>query len=141
MSKSRIRYKGKRPKDIESALKRAVGIAFFEVVPELDREFTVQIQSNVWPWPGKTKRKNGREAGEIRDIVDLGDLKRSQENRRIDNFTWRWTWNVDYSKVVHHGAVLKQGGNYPARPWTKTALRELNPDKILSDIIRRELDG
>ena len=137
----KFKRKGKQPKDLESAIKRAAGIALSEVVPVLDRQFTVELQSNVWPWPGKTKRRNGGEAGEIRDIVDLGDLKRSQQNRKINNFTWRWTWDVDYSKVVHNGAVLKQGGNYPARPWTKTALREVNPDKILSDIIRRELDG
>tara|TARA_R100001510_G_scaffold20783_1_gene18187 strand:- start:4268 stop:4693 length:426 start_codon:yes stop_codon:yes gene_type:complete len=141
VSKTKSKLTGKNPKDIAPDLKKALDIAFKEVVPVLDREFTVEIQSNVWPWPGKTKRKNGREAGQIRNIVDLGDLKRSQENRRIDNFTWRWTWNVDYSKVVHNGAVLKQGGNYPARPWTKVVEREMQPGKILSDIIRRELDG
>ena len=137
----KFKRKGKQPKDLESAIKRAAGIALSEVVPVLDRQFTVELQSNVWPWPGKTKRRNGGEAGEIRDIVDLGNLKRSQQNQKIDNYTWQWIWNVDYSAVVHNGANLKQGGNYPARPWTKTAFREVNPDKILSDIIRRELDG
>ena len=141
MSKTKSKLTGKNPKDISPDLKRALAVAFKEVVPVLDREFTVQIQSNQWPWPGKTKRKNGREAGQIRDIVDLGDLKRSQQNRKINNFTWRWTWDVDYSAVVHNGAVLKQGGIYPPRPWTKTAEKVVNPDKILSDIIRRELDG
>lgn len=75
---SKIKYSGKQPKDVEAALKRAAGIALQEVVPELDREFTVQIQSVIWGWPKTTIRKNKREAGKVRDIVDLGDLKRSQ---------------------------------------------------------------
>ena len=138
---SKIKYSGKQPKDIESALKRAAGIALQEVVPELDREFTVQIQSVVWGWPKKTLRKNGREAGKIRDIVDLGDLQRSQQNQKIGNYTWQWTWNVDYSATVHNGAVLKNGGNYPARPWTTHAVRVVDPQKSISDTLRRELNG
>ena len=139
---SKIKYSGKQPKDIESALKRAAGIALQEVVPELDREFTVQIQSVVWGWPKKTLRKNKREAGKIRDIVDLGDLQRSQQNQKIGNYTWQWTWNVDYSAIVHDGGVLKDGRTkYPDRKWTKSAERVVDPQKSISDTLRRELNG
>ena len=138
---SKFRRKGKQPKDLASAFKRAAGIALYELVPKLDRQFTEEIQTVEWGWPGVTKRKNGETVYSPRDIVDLGDLMRSQRNQKIDNFTWRWTWDVEYSSVVHNGAVLKQGGNYPARPWTKTAIRVIDPDKIISDTLRRELDG
>ena len=138
---SKIKYSGKQPKDVESALKKAAGIALQEVVPELDREFTVQIQSVVWGWPKDTLRKNGTTAKKIRDIVDLGDLKRSQQNQKIGNYTWQWTWNVDYSATVHNGAALKNGGNYPARPWTTQAVRVVDPQKSISDTLRRELNG
>ena len=137
----KVRFKGKQPKDFESAMKRLAGKTFYELVPELDRQFTEEIQTVEWGWPGETKRKNGKTVSSPRDIVDTGDLMRSQQNRKIDNFTWRWTWDVEYSSVVHNGAVLKRGGNYPARPWTKTALRVVKPDDFLSDIIRRELNG
>tara|TARA_B100001057_G_scaffold322397_1_gene322629 strand:+ start:414 stop:836 length:423 start_codon:yes stop_codon:yes gene_type:complete len=137
----RIRFKGKQPKDFPSLMKRAAGIALYEVVPVLDRQFTVEIQTVQWQWPRKTKRENGQTVSSPRDIVDTGDLMRSQQNQKIDNFTWRWTWDVEYSKIVHNGAVLKQGGNYPARPWTKTAERVVKPRDLLDDIIRRELNG
>ena len=135
------RFKGKQPKDLESMMKMISGKTFSELVPELDRQFTEEIQTVEWEWPRKTKRKNGTTVNTPRDIVDTGDLMRSQQNQKIDNFTWRWVWDVQYSSVVHNGAVLKGGGNYPARPWTKTALRVVKPDDFLSDIIRRELNG
>ena len=138
---SKFRRKGKQPKDLASAFKRAAGIALYELAPKLDRQFTEEIQTVEWDWPRETHRKNGKTVYSPRDIVDLGDLMRSQRNQKIDNFTWRWTWDVEYSSVVHNGAVLKQGGNYPARPWTKTAERALDPDKIISDTLRRELNG
>ena len=137
----KYRTKGKQPKDLESAMKRAAGIALFKLVPILDRQFTEEIQTVQWGWPGTTKRKNGQTVSTPRDIIDTGDLMRSQKNQKINNFTWRWTWDVNYSKVVHNGAVFKTGLNYPARPWTKTAERAVKPNEFLNDIIRRELDG
>ena len=137
----KYRRKGKQPKDLESAMKRAAGLALKEIVPVLDRQFTEEIQTVEWGWPGTTKRKNGNTVSSPRDIIDTGDLMRSQQNQKIANFTWRWTWDVEYSSIVHNGAVLKGGGNYPARPWTQTALRVVKPDDFLSDIIRRELNG
>ena len=135
------RFKGKQPKDLESMMKMISGKTFSELVPELDRQFTEEIQTVKWEWPRQTERENGTTVNTPRDIVDTGDLMRSQQNRKINNFTWRWVWDVEYSSVVHNGAVFKGGGNYPARPWTKTALRVVKPDDFLSDIIRRELNG
>lgn len=137
----KVRFKGKQPKDLESAMKRAAGLALKAIVPVLDRQFTEEIQTVEWGWPGETKRKNGSTVNSPRDIIDTGDLMRSQQNQKINNFTWRFTWDVEYSTLVHNGAVLKNGGNYPARPWTQTAVRVIKPDDFLSDIIRRELNG
>ena len=138
---TKYKYVGKQPKDLPEDIRRAAKKALDTVAPEMDREFTVQIQSQIWGWPRRTKRKNGSTAGVIRDIVDLGDLLRSQTDSRIKEFTHRFVWDVQYSSVVHNGANLKQGGNYPGRPWTQTAERVVNPQKRLSDIMRRELDG
>ncbi len=135
------RFKGKQPKEVLAAARKIQEKVFKEAVPVLDRQFTEEIQSVQWSWPRETKRKNGRTVNTPRDIVDTGDLMRSQQNRKLNNFTWRWVWDVEYSSVVHNGAVLKRGGNYPARPWTKTAERVVKLDDFLSDIIRRELNG
>ena len=138
---TKYKYVGKQPKDLANDIRRAADKALDAVVPLMDREFTVQIQSKEWGWPRETKRKNGSTAGTIRDIVDTGDLMRSQKDSRIKDTVHRFIWDIEYSSVVHNGANLKQGGNYPGRPWTQTAEREVNPQKRLSDIISRELDG
>ena len=41
----KVRFKGKQPKDVTSALKKASRKALKEVVPELDRQFTEEIQT------------------------------------------------------------------------------------------------
>lgn len=137
----KARFKGKQPKDLPPVMKRAVGNALDEVVPVLDRQFTEEIQTVKWGWPNITQRKNGNEANYVRDIVDLGDLKRSQQNRRINDYHHRWVWDVEYSSVVHNGATLKGGGKILDRPWTKTAEQVIKPGDFVSDIIRRELNG
>lgn len=137
----KVRFKGKQPKDVTSALQKASRKALKEVVPELDRQFTEEIQTVKWGWPRETDRKNGSTVTSPRDIVDMGDLMRSQQNRKINDFHHRWVWDVEYSSVVHDGATLKGGGQMPARPWTKTAERVVKPGEFVSDIIRRELNG
>ena len=137
----KLDFKGVQPQDLERRLKSGIRKAFAEVVPDLDREFTVKIQAPEYSWPRVTLRKNKTEAGKVRDIVDLGDLMRSQQNQKINNFTWQWKWTADYAAVVHNGATMKSGSKYPARPWTKRAELSIDPAKIISDTIRRELDG
>ena len=44
-----------QPKDLSSAMKRAAGLALKEIVPVLDRQFTEEIQTVEWGWPGTTK--------------------------------------------------------------------------------------
>ena len=139
--KVKLDFKGVQPQDLERRLKSGIRKAFDEVVPDLDREFTVKIQAPEYFWPRQTKRKNGSTAYQVRNIVDLGDLMRSQQNQKINNYTWEWRWTVDYSAVVHNGATMKSGSKYPPRPWTKRAALSIAPAKIISDTIRRELDG
>ncbi len=137
----KLDFKGVQPQDLERHLKNGIRKAFDEVVPELDREFTVKIQAPEYFWPRQTKRKNGSTAYQVRNIVDLGDLMRSQQNQKINNFTWQWRWTADYAAVVHNGPALKNKASYPPRPWTKRAELSVDPAKIISDTIRRELDG
>ena len=139
--KVKLDFKGVQPQDLERRLKKGIRNAFDEVVLDLDREFTVKIQAPEYSWPRETWRKNKTLAKTVRNIVDLGDLMRSQQNQKINNYTWQWKWTVDYAAVVHNGPKLKSKESYPPRPWTKRAELSIDPAKIISDTIRRELDG
>ena len=88
--KVKLDFKGVQPQDLERRLKSGIRKAFDEVVPDLDREFTVKIQAPEYFWPRQTKRKNGSTAYQVRNIVDLGDLRRSQQNQKINNYTWEY---------------------------------------------------
>ena len=132
---------GLQPDQLLRKFDNAVQEALVKSANQLDSQFTKEIDSKKWDWPNKTKRKNGQTVSAPRDIVDLGNLRRSQTRQQTDKYSIEWIWNVDYSVVVHNGARLKGGGTYKARPWTKTAEQEVKPLGYFADILRRELDG
>ena len=132
---------GLQPDQLLRKFDRAVQNALVRSANQLDSQFTKEIDSQKWDWPNETKRKNGQTVSAPRDIVDLGNLKRSQTRQQTGKYSIEWIWNVDYSAVVHNGARLKGGGTYKARPWTKTAEEEVKPLGYFADILRRELDG
>ena len=137
---------GMQPRDLLREFPGATKRALTAAADRLDNEFTTQITSVKWPWQSAggaevTKRKNGNEVREPRNIVDLGNLRKSQTRNQKGRYEVEWTWNVDYSAIVHDGGSLKSGGNYPARKWTKTAEEEVKPLEYFADILRRELDG
>ena len=137
----RIKTSGLQPNQLPAVVNKALAKGLDDLIPELDTQFTREIQSTKWGWPNITQRKNGREANYVRDIVDMGDLMRSQQNQRKSQFSVTWSWEVNYSAVVHNGANLKGGGVYLDRPWTTTAANIINPEKSISDTLRRELNG
>ena len=51
------------------------------------RDFAAQCQATfddeVWSWPATTRRRSGEVAGKTRDLVDTGELKRSQQSPAI----------------------------------------------------------
>ena len=132
---------GLQPDQLLRKFDNAVQEALVKSANQLDSQFTKEIESVKWDWPNKTKRKNGQPVSAPRDIVDLGNLKRSQTRQQTGKYSIEWIWNVDYSVVVHNGARLKGGGTYKKRPWTKTAEQEVKPLGYFADILRRELDG
>lgn len=139
--------KGVQPRDIARKFPRAVQKALEETVNKLEDQFKKEIKSSTWQWYSlggakKTLRKNGREVGEPRDIVDLGNLFDSQsEPQQTSKYSFLIKWEVNYSAIVHDGGALKNGRPYPARPWTKTAEDKVQPLGYFADILRRELDG
>ena len=129
------------PHQLLREFRKAVPVALNDVADKLNDEFQAQIEQVKWTWPNKTKRKNGATVESPRDIVDLGNLRSSQTRENIGPLQVEWTWRTDYSAVVHEGPKLKNGGELPARPWTKDAEEEVKPLKHFADRLRRELDG
>ena len=110
---------------------RAVAAATQALVNRLSAEYTNEISSEKWNWVD----------GQKRDIVDTGRLRSSQTVRRLSDTEYEFSWPVEYAAQVHEGAKLKGGGEWPARPWTRTALENVDAKSYFEDILRRELNG
>ena len=138
---------GLQPSQLRGLFDRASQRALAAAANRLDNEFTTQLTTVKWPWASKggaqiTYRKNKTEAKEPRNIVDLGNLRKSQSRRQAGKYKYEWIWDVDYSAIVHDGGVLKDGRTkYPDRPWTKSAEEEVKPLEYFTDILERELNG
>jgi len=120
------------PKKLDtSAFDKAVAKATQALVNRLSAEYTSEISSNKWDWVD----------GRTRDIVDTGRLRASQTVRRVSDTSFEFSWPVEYAAEVHEGAKLKNGGEWPARPWTRTALENVDAKSYFETILRRELSG
>lgn len=121
----------KQQKVDTKVLDRAITAATQELINRLSAEYTSEISADKWKWND----------GSLRDIVDTGRLRASQTVQKAGNNRYQFSWPVEYALQVHEGTKLKGGGEWPARPWTKTALENVDPKKFFETILRRELNG
>lgn len=120
------------PRKIDtSIIERAVAKATQALTNRMSAEYTSEISSSKWEWVD----------GQMRDIVDTGRLRASQTVRQVSPTQYEVSWPVEYATQVHEGAKLKGGGEWPARPWTETALENVNAKSFFESILRRELNG
>ena len=120
------------PKKLDtSVFSKAVAKATQELVNRLSAEYTSEISSDKWDWVD----------GQTRDIVDTGRLRASQTVRQVSDTEFEFSWPVEYAAQVHEGTKLKGGGEWPARPWTRTALENVDAKSYFETILRRELSG
>ena len=120
------------PKKLDtSAFDKAVAKATQKLVERLSAEYTSEISSEKWEWVD----------GQQRDIVDTGRLRASQTVRQVSDTKYEFNWPVEYAAQVHEGTKLKGGGEWPARPWTRTALENVDSKSFFESILRRELNG
>lgn len=120
------------PKKLDtSVFSKAVAKATQELVNRLSAEYTSEISSDKWEWVD----------GQTRDIVDTGRLRASQTVRQVSDTEFEFSWPVEYAAQVHEGTKLKGGGEWPARPWTRTALENVDAKSYFETILRRELSG
>ena len=120
------------PKKLDtSVFDKAVAKATQQLVNRLSAEYTSEISSDKWNWVD----------GRTRDIVDTCRLRASQTVRRVSDTEFEFSWPVEYAAQVHEGTKLKGGGEWPARPWTRTALENVDAKSYFETILRRELSG
>ena len=84
------------------------------------KEFAVECQrtfdDDAWSWPATTRRRNGQTVGSPRNLVDLGELKRSQQPPVVTGRQARLAWAADHAAATFLGAVFrKRQYSLPAR--------------------------
>lgn len=111
----------------------------------LEAQFTKEISTKQFTWPaeyrttrGSYNRKGkGRESvGSPRNIVDSGALRQSIVRTKSGPFSYRFTWNVDYSIYVLQGYRTKAGTQMPARDWITPALFRLPALNTLQKLVK-----
>lgn len=98
---------------------------------EVNDYFRDQFLEDNWPYPEpSTRRKSGEEAGNPRNIFDLGELYRSGRDsfdteKTTNGINASWNWDAKnssgraYAWYVHEGPRLFAGNtNRAPRPWT-----------------------
>lgn len=117
----------------------AVYDALEAVAIEIHAQIIEAIESDDWPWPRETYRKDKtqtpRPTGTPRDIVDLGTLRDSQAWEPIDygdGLGIRFYNTAEHSDLVHEGG---SNGNaiLPGRPFMTRVLAELNVEQMLAE--------
>ena len=108
----------------EQVLREVVTEAWERFSAHVDSELTRHITEPKWNWPrGESPR----------DIIDTGDLRKSQTmaiDPRPGVMVTKYQWTAPYAPAVHDGAVFKATdaeGNprtMTARPWTRELLKD-----------------
>jgi hypothetical protein len=102
-----------------------------------DADFDEQMTLVQWRWKGRdgvTKRKNGEEVTEPRDIVDMGALLESKQRTQVSRNVVDFEWTAEHAEAVHDGYEAKDGRSGPARPWTEPTLADI--DEVIQNILR-----
>lgn len=105
--------------------------AFRDVAFLLGREFT-RVISEPRTWQGFEGS---------RDIVDLGQLRSSQQLIFTKPLEAVFSWPVEHASPVHDGYVLRSGKQVEGRPWTKVALQEFNVEQTYLGLYQKRLNS
>jgi hypothetical protein len=113
-----------------AAIEAAVKSAFKDAVLLAGVEAT-KIISRPRSWAGYP---------DTRDIVDLGQLRASQQIVFTSDTSAEIRYPVAYSAPVHNGATIRfSNGNtrrIPARPWMDIALKNVPIEKTMGRLLK-----
>lgn len=107
-----------------------------EVAEEIHGLIIDKIESKEWDWPRETVRKSGEIARSPRDIVDMGELWKSQGYHVIGN-------EIIFYNTAEHAAVVHEGADnrdYPGRPFMREVLEENDPREMIAERLGYKLD-
>lgn len=113
--------------NLQVAAERAAEKAADAIFAELFGQFQAAMGAKKWAWPNITQRRDGsgniRETvGSPRNIINLGTLRASGSYQKVGKTSALYEWAAGYATAVHEGAVLRNGGFIPPRPWTDVVL-------------------
>ena len=104
--------------------------AFRETAFITGREFTrVITQPRGWDGWG------------VRDIVDTGQLRSSQQLRFPSPLAAEFSWPVEYATEIHEGVTYRSGGGKKGRPWTTVALKEMDVEEVFNERYQAALNN
>jgi hypothetical protein len=123
-------------RDIDS-LQRLHGVnarVFERLMDWVDQDFDQQIAESQWAWREgvTTRRKNGEQVTQPRDIIDTGELLQSKTRLVTGRSSQEFLWSAEHAQRVHDGYTARSGIRLPARPWTEETIQEL--DTIIEGI-------
>ena len=107
----------------------------------MDEQLKAEIRSPQFDWPRETRRRNRQVVGSPRDIVDLGNLLRSQKRDRPSATQLRFIWDAPYSPLVFNGYTTNRGTVVPGRDWIKPALKAVPLEQFFAREWRRLAQG
>lgn len=119
-------------------LKQTVEKAFNKTVVAFDDK-NQEVISEPRNWGsgfGVTRRRNGETViGGFRNIVDLGNLKDSQEVTFPDKLTaqFEWTGNEETPVVPVYFGYRTKNGFVPSRPWVDVSVEELDLGAVFAE--------
>lgn len=108
-------------------LNAATEQAFQETAFLLGREFT-RVITEPRTWDGFDGP---------RDIVDMGQLRSSQQIVFTQPLEAVFSWNTEYAAYVHEGYILRNGREIQGRPWTQVAIEEFDTQAAFINAYRR----
>lgn len=111
-----------------------------DTVRDLDSAYQTAIESPRYGWPGTTQRKSGELAGSLRNIVDLGNFRDSQDVAFINPFLVQFSWGgggVNYAPQIFFGYTTRAGNVFPARNPVEAAHSIEHPYEMFAENVRR----
>jgi hypothetical protein len=110
-------------------LDAAAVAAFKETAFLLGREFSRVI----------TEPRYWQATGDVRDIVDRGQLRSSQQLTFTQPLEAVYSWPVEHAIYQHEGYELRNGERVEGRPWTTIALQEFDVQETFRRLYERNL--
>lgn len=106
-----------------------VNNAVIETGTLFGRTMTEEISANKWKWTD----------GELRDIVDTGDLRKSLLISNPRKWSVRFDYTVDYALINHEGGVSQDGIYFVPRPWSRTARQRFNFESTMATVLKLKM--